>query len=229
MAESDPHHTLRKRLASAYPLVDFALTIAGREWRLTAVRDQEALVDRVETDADLEHFPYGLLLWASAVGLAERLAEQPALVVGKRVLEIGAGVGLPGLVAQSLGGSVTQTDYQTAALSLARLNAAQNGIDGIRCLLADWRAFPSLDRFDLLLGSDVLYERTLHYELTHLFARVLALGGLLLLSDPLRPQAVEIVDRLEREGWRIGIETRTVEWKDDPREIALFFARRPTE
>jgi len=217
---------LRKRLAEQYPLVDLSLPIAGREWRLTAVQDQNALVDRVQTDSDLDYFPYGLMLWASAVGVAERLAEQPELVMGGRVLEVGAGVGLPGIVAQSLGGRVTQTDYQTAALSLARLNADQNGITGIRHLLADWRVFSHDERYDLVLGSDVLYERTLHFALRRVFDRIVSPGGLLLLADPLRPQAAEFVDSLERSGWRITIEGRSVAWPEDPREIVLFFIER---
>jgi predicted nicotinamide N-methyase len=219
---------LRARLAREWPLTDLTVTVGGRDWFLTMARDEDALLERVQTDAELERFPYGLLMWASAVGLAERLAEEPGLVAGKRVLEIGAGVGLPGLVAQSLGGIVTQTDYQHPALSLCQLNAARNGVAGIRYFLADWRAFDHAERYDLLLGSDVLYERALHYELASILARALAPGGIALLSDPLRPQATEFIDRLELDGWQVNMESHDVKWEADAREIALFFARRPS-
>ncbi len=211
--------------SSTYPLTDTALTIAGRPWTITAVQDQNALVERVRTDEDLERFPYGLLLWASAIGLAEEIAARPALVAGKRVLEIGAGVGLPGIVAQSLGAEVTQTDHQEAALELAGRNAEQNGVSGIRRLVLDWRNFDHDARYEVVLGSDVLYERTLHASLAALFPRVLAPNGLLLVSDPLRPQALDFVDALERAGgWRYSLESRRVaEPGGGVKEIALFF------
>jgi len=208
-------------------LTEATVTVGERLWRIVEAASHEDLVARVETEADLQAFPYGLLLWPSAVALAERLAAEPELVRGKRVLELGAGVGLPGLVAQSLGGVVTQTDYQLAPLALARENARRNGIAGIVICEGDWRRFPSLPPFDVVLGSDVLYERAMHPALRALLPRVLAPGGLLLLSDPLRPQAAVFVDELEYAGWRVGMAGTTVAWRGERQEIALFTARRP--
>jgi predicted nicotinamide N-methyase len=220
----------RRRFAGQHPLTDRTVTIGGRAWTLTAVEDQDALIGSVRTDADLEQFPYGLLLWASAIALAERLAEEPRLVAGKRVLELGAGVGLPGLVAQSLGGRVTQTDYQNDALTLARVNARQNGVDGVRYVLADWRDFntgATPGPFDVILGSDVLYERGLHGALRRIFDTALAPGGLVLLADPLRPQGIEFADALERtESWVLALESRRVRWEASQRDSPCCFPQR---
>ena len=202
------------------------MTISGREWTLAEASSPDALVARVETDADLAAFPYGLLLWPSAIALAERLTAEPALVRGARVLELGAGVGLPGLVAQHLGGVVTQTDHQPAPLALARRNARRNGVAGIVTQEGDWRRFPTLPPFDVVLGSDILYERALHPALLALLPSVVAPGGLLLLSDPLRPQSTVFVDALERAGWRVTMAAQTVAWREERKEIALFAARR---
>src|SRR5437763_428817 len=114
---------LRKRLSQRYPLVTRSVEIAGRLWRITAAQDQDSLIDSVDTDQDLHLFPYGMLLWASAIGLARHIAENPALVRNRTVLEVGAGTGLPGLVAAAEGASVMQTDYQSDTLALARVNA----------------------------------------------------------------------------------------------------------
>ena len=84
--EEEEEETLAD-LAARYPLTEMALSIGGRRWTLTSVEDQDALIDGAQTEADLAHFPYGLLLWESALGLAERLAAEPGLVRGKRVLE----------------------------------------------------------------------------------------------------------------------------------------------
>lgn len=224
-----------------WPLVQSRLVIGGRAWTITAVQDQDALIESVKTDEDLAVFPYGLMLWASAVALAERLAAQPELVAGKRVLEIGAGVGLPGLVARALGAAhVTQTDYQETALALARRNAEQNGLAGlVEHRLADWRDFPpDLEgAFDIVLGSDVLYERTLHAPLAALLPRLLRPGsgdGLVLVSDPLRPQSLTFIEQQERADlsrWqRVDVEGRRARVPGQTgagavQDIALFFLR----
>jgi predicted nicotinamide N-methyase len=216
--------------STGYPLTETTLALGGCSWSLTSVTDQDALIDSVRTESDLERFPYGLILWASALGLAARLASEAerARLPGARVLELGAGVGLPGLVARQLGADVTQTDYQEAALGLAARNARQNGVTGIEHLLADWRAWPPDARcYDLVLGSDVLYERALHDDLFRLFPRLLRPGGRVLLSDPLRPQALAFVDRMERDGdWGVRVEGEFVDWEGSRREIALFTLER---
>ena len=46
-----------------------------------------------------EHFTVGYVMWSAAVILARWLHRHPRTMAGKRVLEIGAGLGLGGLVA----------------------------------------------------------------------------------------------------------------------------------
>ncbi|HXG23646.1 MAG TPA: methyltransferase domain-containing protein [Chthonomonadales bacterium] len=224
-AQTLKRQRLYRWLQRKLPLREVRIAVGEREWSVIAARSQDDLLETVQTDGDLQRFPYGLLLWTSAVGLARRLAVEPALVRGKTVLELGAGVGLPGMVAQALGAQVTQTDYQADALNLARINALRNGVEGVRYLLADWREFYPVESYDVIIGSDVLYERTLHADLARILRRVLAPGGMLLLADPLRPQAVEFMSRLEGEGWRIEMEGLTVAWQEETREIAFFRGR----
>jgi predicted nicotinamide N-methyase len=213
-----------KELAKRYPLAELNIQAAGRTWKVTAVQDQDALIQSVETDEDLANFPYGLMLWPSAVGLAEWLSRAPSQIQGKRVLEIGAGVGLAGLAARALGAEVTQTDFQADALTLCRHNADRNGMEGIRIARGDWGDFPTdLPAFDSVIGSDVLYERSLHGILDLLFPRLIAPGGQVILSDPLRPQALEFIERLEARGhWHVTNEGFTVPWEDQEKDIALF-------
>src|ERR1051326_2047479 len=112
-------------IAERFPLVTSEISVGGRTWRVTAVQNQDALVEAVDT---LEHMPYGFLLWESAVGLAQLLAEEPERVAGKRVLELGCGVGFPGMVARWLRADIWQTDHQRGALKLAEQNALQNAV-----------------------------------------------------------------------------------------------------
>lgn len=216
---------LRARL----PLVELSVPVGERSYRVVSVEDQDWLVERVRTEDDLANFPFGLMLWASAAGLAEALATDPIcrlLAREKRVLEIGCGVGLAGLAARAQAGaaSVVQTDYQTDALTLAAHNAAINRIDGVSQRIGDWRAFPeSFGRFDLVIGSDVLYERSLHTTLADLLPRLITPGGTILLSDPLRPQALEWIEAREKSGrWRIAMDGLRVDWEGASKDVALF-------
>jgi predicted nicotinamide N-methyase len=215
-------------LPTNFPLVTAEIDIDGRAWRITAVQNADALLDGADA---FEHFPYGFLLWEAAVGLARMLAAEPALVAGKRVLELGAGVGMPGIVARSLGAEVWQTDHQAAALTLAQQNARQNGVDGIMQFLGDWRSWTHLTHYDVILGADIMYERAMFFYLEQIFNRCLAPGGRLLLSDPGRPQALEFAAHLEKHGWRMEMETRTVLLDEQgqenrPIEVALWTAER---
>ena len=213
------------------PLVTAPVVVGERVWHVTAVQNQDALLDAAEW---FPHFPYGLLLWESAVGLARMLAARPEQVAGKRVLELGAGVGLPGLVAQSLSAQVWQTDHQARALLLAHENADRNGITGVERFVADWRAWARRERYEVILGADILYERGMHFYLEAIFRQNLAPGGCLLLSDPGRPQALECLARLESSGWQIVLETEPVlleeEGRDNrPVEVALMTCTRARE
>jgi predicted nicotinamide N-methyase len=219
---STPH--LRATLGAQFPLVTTEVAVGERLWHVTAVQNEDALL---ETAEELEHFPYGFLLWESGVGLARHLAAHPELVAGKSILELGAGVGLSGLVAQSLGGSVWQSDHQPGTLSLARINAEQNGVAGVHCFLADWGRWTHRERYAVILGADILYERQMHFHLEHIFHQNLAPDGKLILSDPGRTQAMEFVAHLEKQGWRVTLETQTVLLEDvgqenRPVEVALM-------
>ncbi len=193
-------------LATRFPLETVTIPIGDRTWQITCVTDQDALLDGVN---EVEYVPYGFLLWESAVALAGWLAERPDQVAGKRVLELGAGVGLAGLMAQQLGAEVWQTDHRADVLLLAQENSSQNNVALPHQFIADWRNWDHTVQYDLILGADILYERAMHQHLAPIFRTNLAPSGTLVLSDPSRPQALELIAALENEGWQIGIEMQT--------------------
>jgi predicted nicotinamide N-methyase len=141
-------------------------------------------------------------------------------------------MGLPGLIACSLGATVWQTDHEARALALAQSNAAQNGVSGIQHFVADWRTWAHDVQYDVILGADILYERAMHPYLAPIFRQNLAPGGCLLLADPSRPQALEFIAALETQGWRFAITMQTVSLSTTsetgkPVEVALLVGSLP--
>lgn len=228
MPPSKPLQTAKiDALRSQIALEDIQIVLKNRTWNLTISRDQDAILRLVQAT---DNVPYGFLLWESAIALASYMEEHPEFVQNRRILELGAGLGFAGLVAQSLGGQVSQTDHIPDVLSLAAHNAQQNGLEGIERFVADWRRWKSREQYDVLLGSDILYQKLMHPYLTAVFDVALAPGGILLLSDPLRPQAFQFVSQLEHRGWRFTLDTLKVPNEGivggKEIEIALYVGRR---
>lgn len=73
-----------------------------------------------------EHFTVGYVMWSAAVILARWLHAHPEAVRGKRVLEVGAGLGLCGLVAARHASAVLYTDFNPAVLRNLRHNVELN-------------------------------------------------------------------------------------------------------
>lgn len=215
-------------LAARFPLETVELSIGDRLWQVTCVTDQDALLDGVN---EVEHVPYGFLLWESAVMLASWLTGRAETLRGKRILELGAGVGLSGLVASYLGAQVWQTDHRADVLVLAQHNAQVNGGLAPHQFVADWRAWTHAVQYDLLLGADILYERAMHEYLLPIFEHNLVSGGTLVLTDPSRPQALDLITAMEDAGWQIEIEMQTLtlpllQRMVTPVNVALLACRR---
>jgi len=125
-------------------------------------------------------------LWTSGVALARVVS---GLDLDRtRVLELGAGLGLPSLAAGLRGADVLATDWADDAVALLRANAARNGI-ALRVERVRWdEPEPLLAEapWELVLGADLLYEQRNADRLLELLPR---LGGDVLLADPGRPFA----------------------------------------
>ncbi|MBO0699038.1 MAG: 50S ribosomal protein L11 methyltransferase [Zavarzinella sp.] len=209
--------------AGDFPLRECRLAVGGREWTVLSTGAVVTVADETRYFAELAgRLPYGVVLWPAAIALAHEIATRPAEFRGRSVLELGAGTGLPGIVAASLGARVVQTDRQEGAMAVGRLNAERNGVAAIKHELADWAAWDDSGRYDWVIGSDILYGEEFHPHLRHIFETNLADRGRVLVADPFRAPSLKLLEALEAAGWRVGFTKWTVGETGEPRPVGVF-------
>lgn len=98
------------------------------------------------------------IIWESGDYLAHLMEDYP--IKGKRVLEVGCGIGLASLVLNHRGADITATDYHPEAEAFLGENTQLNKDPEISFVRTAWddQITKTLGLFDLIIGSDLLYE-----------------------------------------------------------------------
>jgi predicted nicotinamide N-methyase len=201
---------LVSRLAHTGELVDATVAIPGSDAtvRVTRPADTDRLLDQIAADPE-QNLPYWAEIWPSGIALAGDILRHPDRVDGKRVLELGCGVGVTAAIALGGGARLTVTDYAPESLVLARLTCLRHtGREPDHAETINWRdpfalrALVADEPFEVVLGADLLYERRDIAPLLAALDIVLAPGGALWLAEPGRPPAAEFLMALQRGGWR---------------------------
>src|SRR5262249_7403440 len=147
-------------LDSLGPLLREQVLVEDRSYTILRPEQADHLLEhpavRLAFAAD-EYMPYWTDIWPAARMLARAILRE-SWPPGQEALEIGCGLGLPGVVALSVGLRVTFSDYDATALHFAGENARLNGLGNFRLLQLDWRYPPEGLRVPVLLGADLIYE-----------------------------------------------------------------------
>ena len=154
--------------------------------------DQVAAMSMEAVAAKFGHLTgAGDIVWPAGLAFSRLLAHCPSFVDGKRVLELGAGLGTVGLCAAASGAaSVLLSDYDDEVLEYARDGAAVNDVGNVvTTARLDWSvgdlpaggAFD--DPFDVVLGADVLYAEHNALSIARLLPKLLNEGGRCLIAD----------------------------------------------
>lgn len=178
--------------------------------------------------------PYFGTLWPSGRGLAAWLArrggDRQDCLSGQVVLELGCGLALPSLVAARLGARVVASDCHPDVPGFLERNAARAEVT-ITYQRLDWRMPAALDAvrelhgpFDIVLGSDLLYEAGLATTLGPALAQLCSPHTRVLLTDPGRPHLQEAVSVIEANGFVVRLEIAAAPASLDP---AVHGARGP--
>lgn len=124
-------------------------------------------------------------VWPSGLQLADRLARRPVRR-GERILEVGCGLALASLVGHRRGADVTACDVHPLTAPFLRANVRLNDLPPLRYRHGPW-AEVARDLgapFDLLIGSDLLYEPDEHGVLARFLTMHAAPGAEVWIVDP---------------------------------------------
>ena len=135
------------------------------------------------------------VVWPSGEVLARTMASEE--VSGRRILEVGCGIALPSLLLQLRGADMSATDHHPLAGAFLRHNLSLNDAGDIAFSRSEWRDLgTSLGLFDLIIGSDLLYEPEHAEILSSFISRHAAPGCEAVIVDPGRGNAARFAKRM---------------------------------
>jgi len=176
--------------------------VGGQELKLHVPLDPDAIFFAMteEEFGEEERLPHWARLWPGALGLAEFVTSidwQPGL----RVLDLGCGLALNGILAARAGTKVVAADWFVDALDFASANAKLNDVE-MQVMHLDWNHPPPGLEFDCVLGADLLYEVRNHQPVLNFLNTVLTRHGRAILSDHGRPHLPQFRELLAKKQWK---------------------------
>jgi len=155
------------------------------------------------------------VLWPSEHVLARAVEELD--IQGKRVLEVGCGIGLASLLLKARGADITATDCHPQAGRFLDLNAQLNDLKPVPFLRTKWEDdYQGMGKFDLIIGSDLLYEQTGADLLSQFIHRHANPGCEAVMIDPGRRHHARFSKRMVALGWEHSQEKVTPLESEDP-------------
>jgi predicted nicotinamide N-methyase len=237
---------LRRRLLARiqrhYEIVHEHLSINGVELDFVRIADPDRVLDAVAEEDDRRersagrrlgddelHLPYWAQLWDSAMGIAMFLTagRSPGRewleLAGASVLDLGCGMGLAGAAAAARGANVLLADLESPALLFAALNTLP-WRPRARARKLNWRTDRLDERFDLIVGADILYERQQWEHLDSFWQAHLKPAGSVLLGEPGRQTGDLFPEWIAARSWKLEHFEQPVPTRATP--IRLFRLRR---
>jgi predicted nicotinamide N-methyase len=168
-----------------------------------------------------EQIPYWTELWPSALAMAAYLIENPQILKGKSVIEIGGGLGLPSIVAANVAAKIIYSDYLPEAIQFAKKNATLNGCTNMQFAQIDWRHIEEDTKYDIILASDIAYEKRFFADLPFAFRILMHPQSKVILTEPGRKFTKAFIDEL-KENFIVVHKTRNITHRGTSFSIGVY-------
>jgi predicted nicotinamide N-methyase len=195
------------------------LRLGGHDYRIRSLSDHQQFSD---PDGRAERLGISSAQWClfGQVWPAGRLLANAMGgfdIAGKRILEIGCGLGLASLVLQRRGADVIASDMHPLAEPFRAYNSALTALPSVAYRKLRWGVpLPTLGLFDLVIGSDVLYERDHAEMLASLIGRHTHAVAEVLITDPGRGNSAPFSRALALQGFEVSEERGPMDDDDIP-------------
>lgn len=197
------------RIRENYSLTFDSLKIGENKIRLLKVADLEEFLDGKDPLADVSEFPFWIRLWDAAMILSYVLGAQTD-TKGQRLLELGAGLGAPGLAAAAAGFDVTLSDYEDIIMDFQKVSAAASGLTNVKFSHLDWLNPPEIEPFDVLAGAEILFRDEFFEPLLNIFKTCLKPDGMIYLAHDSKRQSLGKFLKIAQADFDIALKEQSI-------------------
>jgi predicted nicotinamide N-methyase len=201
-----------------YQLKHETITINKIDYLIRSLKNKQQFFDHEQRAEALgissATWPLFGVVWPAAQILASTVSLFE--LEGKRVLEIGCGIALSSIVLHQMGVDITASDYHPLAEEFLDVNILNNHMSPIKFQTGNWEVEnPLLGEFDLIIGSDVLYEPA-HAEFVSEFIDCHSAANVeVIIVDPNRGNRASFTKKMIALGFAHQFEPFNVQAKDD--------------
>ncbi|MCH5688883.1 protein N-lysine methyltransferase family protein [Niabella sp. W65] len=157
------------------------------------IPEEQAILDKYRNNKD---DAYWAQVWPAAIGLCLFLEQYTYFIRNKQILELAAGLGLPGLYTASLAQQVTITDKEPLSKVFVQQSALHLGLKNVITKTLNWKDALQEPLPELVLLSDVNYEPAVFEELKQVLLLYLTQKVPVIISTPQRLVAREFIMEL---------------------------------
>lgn len=218
----EEERNIYNRIKARYKLTFDRFTVGEKTLHLLKIADIEEFLDGKDPFADVSEFPFWVKLWEAAMVLSYIMSKLPD-PQGKTLLELGAGLGAPGLAAAAAGFDVTISDYEDIIMDFQKVSAAASGISNVTFTHLDWLNPPELTPFDVLAGAEILFREEFFTPLLQVFNKYLKPGGSIYLAHDATRKSLPLFLDLAQKDFHITIGKQVIKKQD--RNITIIVNR----
>jgi EEF1A lysine methyltransferase 3 len=214
-----------EEIGSKFSLETSPLKIGDKVLKIVQIKDyEEYILDQIDAgDPNVTEAPFWAKLWEASLLLAYFLGRQP-VNPQHHLLEIGAGIGIVGVYAALCGHRITVTDINDDALLFARANALLNGLNDLEIRKLDWSDPGETQRYDVIIGSEVVYDRRSYPLLVDFLRRSLSSDGVIFLAKNAELPAPSFFEELTK-CFVFKKTSQPLRMKGEEQQIELFAVR----
>lgn len=208
------------KIKEQYKVAFEPLQLGDIRLNLLTVSDLEAFLDGKDPLKNVSDFPFWVKLWESAIVLAQFLSSQN-FSKGTSLLELGAGLGAPGLAAAAAGCNVTLSDYEELILDFERVSAAASRLDNVSFENLDWKNPPEMEKYDIIAGAEILFRDEFFEPLLHVMRTFLKPNGVVYLAHDIKRNSLKPFLEMAESEYKIAASKKTLKSLEEDKVILL--------